>query len=471
MTGRLIVVSNRIPSATGGAGGVIVALHDALSATGGLWIGAEADPVETPGESLRVLSSQPYSRLGYQLSHQEIEHFYLGYSNSVLWPLCHRRPDLVDLKPAYEESYRAVNRRVARMIAAIARPEDTIWVHDYHFFPLAAELRALRLQNRIGFFLHIPFPSLGDLSVLSQPADFAEWLGHYNLVGLQTLSDVARALEMFRADPRAEFLMDGTVKFRDRITSVRSFPIGIDVEQFQKDAAAQDEQPLGKEAPESYFIGVDRLDYSKGLPNRFRAFGRYLENRPPDQRPCLVQIAPPSRERVQAYHDITRELEEIAGHLNGTFAELDWTPLRYIHRSVPRHRLARLFRGARGCLVTSYADGMNLVAKEYVAAQDPDDPGVLILSRLAGAAEELSAALLINPYDIDDIAGAIRQAVSMPLAERQRRHAACLKAVMANDATGWARSFVSVLSQVPGTLVWPGSTGRLEDSEFLAPSD
>ena len=467
MAGRLIVVSNRIPTGEGGAGGLIVALHDALAGTGGVWIGALPDATDAPGETLQALSEEPYSRLGYTLSEEEMENFYLGFSNSVLWPLCHRRPDLVELRLEYDASYRSVNRRVARLIAGIADPDDTIWVHDYHFFPLAAELRACGLHNRIGFFLHIPFPSLGDLSVLAQPEDFADWLAHYNLVGLQTQADVARALEMFRADPRAEFMMDGTVKFRDRITSVRSFPIGIDVERFQRDAAAEEERPLGREAPETYLIGVDRLDYSKGIPNRFLAFGRYLETRPHGERPCLLQIAPPSREKVQAYHDITRELEEIAGHLNGAFAELDWTPLRYIHRNVPRHRLARLFRGARGCLVTSYADGMNLVAKEYVAAQDPADPGVLILSRLAGAAEELSDALLVNPYDIDDIANAIEQALSMPLPERQRRHASCLAKVKANDAASWARAFLNVLSVVPGTLAWPGGIDQVADGELL----
>ncbi|MFN4100817.1 MAG: trehalose-6-phosphate synthase, partial [Pararhodobacter sp.] len=428
---------------------------------GGVWIGSHPDPAEdTPG--LELVAEEPYRRLAFRLSEEEEENYYLGYANSVLWPLCHRRVDLVDLQPAYEESYRSVNARVAALIAEVAGPEDLIWIHDYHFFPLASELRKLGMENRIGFFLHIPFPSLGDLSVLSQPKDFADWLSHYNLLGLQTSGDVARCLEMYRADPRAEFMTDGTVKFHDRITSVRSFPIGINVCEFQEQAEKAEENPFGREAPETFVIGVDRLDYSKGIPNRFLAFGRYLETRPEGSRPCLVQIAPPTRERVQAYQVITRELEEIGGHLNGAYAELDWTPIRYIHRSVSRARLARLFRLARVCMVTSFADGMNLVAKEYVAAQDPEDPGVLILSRFAGAAEDMTEALLVNPYDVEDMAAAIHTALVMPLEERLARHAHSMEVVNRTDVVSWTTNIIRALNAAPPTLVPPWARGDAE---------
>ncbi|MWD28284.1 trehalose-6-phosphate synthase [Aquicoccus sp. SCR17] len=451
MTGKLIVVSNRIPGKTS-SGGLVVALQDAISSNGGIWIGAHADPGE-PDDTLEELGTEPYRRLAFHLSAEELENYYLGFANSVLWPLCHRRGDLVQLRAEYERDYLAVNRRVARMVAQVAEPDDLIWIHDYHFLPLAEELRKLHLSNRMGFFLHIPFPSLADLSVLPDPDAFAHWLAQYNLLGLQTSADVARCLEMFRSDQRAEFMPNGSVKFDQNVVAVRSFPIGIDVDKLIHEAETEGPSPFGREEPEEFIIGVDRLDYSKGIPNRFRAFGEYLDSRPPDRRPCLVQIAPPSRERVKAYRDITFELEEIAGRLNGEHAALDWTPIRYIHRSVERSRLARLYRRARACLVTSLADGMNLVAKEYIAAQDPEDPGVLILSRFAGAAEDMQDALLVNPYDTGEIARAIAQALDMPLAERQRRYRGCMAAVRDTDVSQWSKSFLAALRRCTPTLV------------------
>lgn len=451
MPSRLIVVSNRIPLGAQSAGGLVVALNDALAKSGGLWVGAH--PETGNGENaLEEIGCKPFRRLAFRLTQNELQDYYLGLANSVLWPLFHRRPDLVRLNPDYNHAYRAVNSRIARLLAGIAGPDDLIWVHDYHLIPLAEELRKLGLHNRIGFFLHIPFPVLADLTVLPEPDTFADNLAHYNLIGLQTRGDVARCLEMFRADPRAEFMTDGTVKFRDRVTSVRSFPIGIDVEAFQADAEREAANPFGSEQANNFIIGVDRLDYSKGIPNRFRAFGRYLETRPQGTRACLVQIAPPSRQDVQAYQDIRRELEEIAGRINGQFAELDWTPIRYIHRSIDRTKLALLYRLARACLITSLADGMNLVSKEYVAAQDPSDPGVLILSRFAGAAEDMTDALLINPYDTEAVAQAIGEALQMPLEERKRRYAGCFEVAQRTNASIWSTNFLHSLATCVPTL-------------------
>ncbi|MCL3882686.1 trehalose-6-phosphate synthase [Marivita sp. GX14005] len=454
MSSRLIAISNRIPIGANASGGLVVALREALAQSKGIWIGAHPDP-GAGEERLEPVEGGAETRMAFRLTEEEMSDYYLGFANSVLWPLCHRRVDLVDMQAAYERSYRAVNARVARLVAQMARPDDVIWVHDYHFFPLAQELRALGLTNRIGFFLHVPFPSLGDLSVLPKPDDFADWLADFDLLGFQTQGDVARCLEMYRADPRAEFMMDGTVKMGSRITSVAAFPIGIETEDFRAQAQEGGPNPFGREAPEWFIIGVDRLDYSKGIPGRFRAFGRYLETRPEGTRPCLVQIAPPTRDTVKAYQDITNELESIAGHLNGAFAELDWTPFRYIHRKVERAKLARLYRMAEACAVTSLADGMNLVAKEFVAAQDADDPGVLILSRFAGAAEDMSAALLVNPHDIEDMARAIGRAFEMPLAERQERNAALMEVVERTDVAQWADAFLSRLRKCPPTLFAP----------------
>jgi trehalose 6-phosphate synthase len=460
MPGRLIVVSNRIPTEGASAGGLAVALHDSLAERGGVWIGAHPD--DGPEEGLFEIGREPYQRLAFRLSGEEYDNYYLGFSNSVLWPLCHRRSDLVQLKPAYSETYVATNQRLAALIASVAEPDDQIWIHDYHLLPLASCLRTLGVDNKIGLFLHIPFPALADLSILPDPPAFAQWLASFDLLGLQTRADTARCLEMFRSDPRAEFFHDGSVKFGDRLVRVKSFPIGIAVETFQALAQNADGDPFGAERPQEYIIGVDRLDYTKGLPNRFRAFGEYLRSFAGARRPCLVQVAPPTREVVEAYRQITEELEELSGRINGQHAELDWTPIRYIHRAIARDRLAGVYRGARACLVTSLADGMNLVAKEFVAAQDPEDPGVLVLSRFAGAAEDMTEALLVNPYDVGDIAQAIDQALNMPLDERISRHRACMDTVRSTDVTIWTSQYLASLEACAGTLSVPSMADHLQ---------
>jgi trehalose 6-phosphate synthase len=462
MTGRLIVVSNRIPTGGSPSGGLVVALHDALARQGGLWIGAHPEP--GPEKGFFELETGPYRRLAFRLSQTEVSDYYLGFANSVLWPLFHRRGDLVNLNSAYETAYLGLNARLARMLSAILQPDDLLWVHDYHLIPLALELRRLGVTNRIGFFLHIPFPALGDLAILPDPSAFAEWLAAYNLVGLQTRSDTARCLEMFRANPKAEMVRNGAIRFGERLVNIRSFPIGIDVDGFREMAEAGDRRPFEREEPGRFVLGVDRLDYTKGLPNRLRAFGRYLDAHADGEQPCLIQIAPSTREKVDAYRQITAELEEISGRVNGRHAEIDWTPIRYINRAVDRGRLALLYRRAVACLVTSYADGMNLVAKEFVAAQDPADPGVLILSRLAGAAEDLTEALLVNPHDIGAMAEAIHRAVNMPLEERRYRHDECLRAVKATDVSIWCGAFLKSLRACPVETEWTIQT-RLAPKE------
>ena len=455
MTGRLIVVSNRIPTEDIPSGGLVVAIHEALCDRGGIWIGAHPDLSDSPEESLIDLPSKAYDKKGFQVSPEEWSNFYLGYANSVLWPLFHHRNDLIKHKPGYASGYVAVNRRVAKMIAKIARPDDLIWVQDYHFLPLAQALRSEGVTSRIGFFLHIPFPARADLDALSEQREFHDWIAAFDLVGLQTKGDVARCLECFRAHPEGELLMDGRVKYGPRIFAVRSFPIGIDAQTFADEAQKEDGRALMNLSPrEDLVIGVDRLDYSKGLPNRFRAFGRFLESRDEDdRRVTFLQIAPPTREEVLAYQDIRDELEGISGKVNGAHSEIDWTPIRYMHRAVPRARLAALYRAARVGLVTSLADGMNLVAKEYVAAQDPEDPGVLVLSRTAGAAEQMGEAVLVNPYDVDNIARAIGTAISMDLEERRARHRNLREGVMRENIEAWTESVLDCLAKIDRPLV------------------
>ncbi len=449
MSDRLIVVSNRLPLGGQGSGGLVVALHECLLEEGGIWIGSAETENETASEEFtRHDEDVAYEKLTFELTETDIDEFYGGYANSVLWPLCHRRTDLIAFEPQYRDGYDRVNRRLAKMLAELIEPGDRIWIHDYHFFSLAWHLRRLGVENRLGFFLHIPFPNVSDLPALPDREVFSAWMAAPDVVGLQTERDVALCREMFRGDTDAEFLRDGLIRYGDRTTRVLSCPIGIDVEVMHEAAAKTGARTrLTLASDERLLIGVDRLDYSKGIPNRVEAFGAYLDSRPEDApRATLLQIAPPSRENVKAYREIRDEVERLTGAINGEHSEIDWTPIRYIHRQIPREELAVLFRRADVGLVTPLADGMNLVAKEYVAAQDPEDPGVLILSRFAGAAEQMPEALMVNPYDTEDMAKAIDRALTMPLDERRERHRALSETITRYDIHWWSDCFLRALA-------------------------
>ena len=457
MSGRLIVVSNRVPLGGQGSGGLVVAMHECLTDQGGIWIGAKQIEDGTPSETFERHEAEGYEKMTFDLTRQDEEEYYLGFSNSVLWPLCHRRTDLIDFETAYAEGYERVNQRLARMLAEVVEPNDRIWVQDYHFFPLAAHLRNMGVRNKIGFFLHIPFPNVSDLPALPSFEVFGDWIAAYDLFGLQTRRDVAACLEFFRTRNDAEMMLDGSLKYRSRTFQVRSFPIGIDAEAMNEAADVKlAECKLRLLADERLMIGVDRLDYSKGLLNRFKAVEAYLDQLGPDEpRVSLLQIAPPTRERVLAYREMRDELEQLTGKVNGAHSELDWTPVRYIHRPVDRSLLAALYRRADIALVTSFADGMNIVAKEYVASQDPEDPGVLILSHFAGAAEQMEQALLVNPYDVPEMTEAICRALKMPLEERKERHQDLLKGVKEQDIRWWSQTYLHALDRCPEPVPAP----------------
>lgn len=445
--GRLIVVSNRIPVGDELSGGLVVALHECLQELGGIWLGANPELVEDPQPAVRLLGADGYTKMGFDLSEEDQENYYFGYANSVLWPLCHRRSDLMDLQPDYLDGYLRVNERVAEGIASLIEPDDLIWIHDYHFFPLAKALRARGVTARIGFFLHIPFPTIQDVDALPDKDQFVEWLSAYDLIGLQTEADVATCFEVFRRIESTEIFSHGRVGYQGKIVSIASFPIGIDPESFVHTAKQHDGRAAVNLLPGDQFVlGIDRLDYSKGLPQRMEGFGEWLNRRGEgDPRASFVQIATPSREAVEAYQNLRDELAMLAGKQNGRHSALDWTPIRYINSYVDRDTLAGLYRAADVCLVTPLADGMNLVAKEFVAAQDPSDPGVLVLSRFAGAAEQLTEALIVNPYDIASIADAIDQGLKMPREERVERYEAMAEVVFGQTVDAWARDFIKRL--------------------------
>ncbi|WP_228461427.1 alpha,alpha-trehalose-phosphate synthase (UDP-forming) [Paracoccus liaowanqingii] len=440
-------MSNRLPLGDSPSGGLVVALEDALRSSGGVWVGFSGQTEDDPSDDLQDHPGAAFQRLSFDLTPQDHEEYYLGYSNSILWPLCHGRPNLMRIKPEYLDGYARVNARIARMLVPHLRPGDRIWVQDYHLFPLAMELRALGVTAPIGHFLHIPFPGPADCGALPNPAELFDWLSHYDLVGFQTERDLGAFAESARQLADGDQISDQLFRLSGRRVRTQVFPIGIDTAAFMAEAAeAPDSDRMRSLTRAQMMIGVDRLDYSKGIPQRFRAYQLLLEKIPDlHEKISFLQIAPPTRGEVDAYQDIREETEHLAGRINGQFATLNWTPIRFIHRPFPRNELAGLYRQARIGLVTPLADGMNLVAKEYVAAQNAEDPGVLILSRFAGAAETMTEALIINPHDPHDLAVAMAQAMRMSRSERQDRHAALLEGVVTHDIAWWSRTYLAAL--------------------------
>src|SRR5690606_23453101 len=351
------------------------------------------------------------------------------------------------------EAYWRVNRLFAERLIPLLQPDDLIWVHDYHLFPLGQTLREAGVDRPVGFFLHVPFPGFDVLKALPRYDVLLKALSAYDVVGLQTQPDVDALRECFtQPDIGGEVLDDGRIRAFGRVFNAAAFPIGIDVEQCRSLSTDNLERPQVERFRVSLrdrklIIGVDRLDYSKGLELRFRAYESLLENYPTLRgHVAFMQIAPPTRSEVDTYMAIRNELEQAAGNINGRFAEVDWVPIRYLNRSYDRSLLMALFRLARVGLVTPIRDGMNLVAKEYVASQDPDDPGDVVLSRLAGAAIELAeGAVLVNPFDREGVAEGMQRAIEMPLAERRDRYRAMMEILTRNDIHAWCRRFIGAL--------------------------
>ncbi len=454
---RLVVVSNRVADPRkAAAGGLAVALGDALQTTGGLWFGWSGAVIEggAPGEGeLHLQKSGNVMLATVDLSAEDHAGYYLGYSNGVLWPVLHYRLDLARFDAGDIGAYRRVNQMFARKLMTLLKPGDIIWVHDYHLIPLAAELRAMGSTHRIGFFLHIPLPPPLILAAIPQHDWLMRSLFAYDLVGFQSKADLLHFSRYALAEAAAEDL--GQYRFRALGHTVQAgaFPIGIDVDEFAELTHGKDANDMYERMKEEYsrrqlLLGVERLDYSKGLPQRLRAFEALLKKYPENVGSAtLIQIASPSREEMGTYTDLLHELQSLSGAINGDFGELDWMPVRFIHRNVARKRLPGLYRVARVALVTPLRDGMNLVAKEFIAAQDPADPGVLVLSRFAGAAEQLKEALLVNPYDTDGTADTIERALQMPLEERQARHQKLLENIRTQDVHWWRKSFLQALGE------------------------
>ena len=416
---RLVVVSNRVSVPTGDgakrAGGLEVALRPALQRNGGVWLGwsgkvAAADELET-----RSVKNKNVEYVVTDLSNDDYQEYYNGFANRVLWPILHYRLDLAEFARRDLSGYFRVNDHFATELEKIIADDDLIWVHDYHMIPIAAALRRRGHANRIGFFLHVPFPPPEILTSLPNHEQLIPLLLEYDVVGFQTDSDSGNFIRYLISECNSTREMrvfetagrQTTLNVNGHQTKIGSFPVGIEPRAFARLARRNMRSPLVKDLAESLggralVIGVDRLDYSKGLIQRLDAFDMFLANHPEwIGKVTYLQIAPKNRLAIPEYAELEQAANSAAGRINGKYGEVSWTPIRYVNRVYSRSALAGLYRTARVGLVTPLRDGMNLVAKEYVAAQDPDDPGVLVLSRFAGAANELRRALLVNPYDAE----------------------------------------------------------------------
>ena len=449
---RLVAVSNRVGPIRGAtkAGGLAVALVEALREARGLWFGWSGKIADGTGALTRETGGG-ISTATTDLTQSEHEDYYAGFANRCLWPLFHYRIDLTAYDRRYYESYLRVNARFARTLFPLLRGDDRIWVHDYHLIPFGDCLRQMGCHHRMGFFLHIPFPSREVLLTLPNCEQLVGALMAYDVIGFQTGRDVERFLDhVVNEIPGARY--DGeNLHALGRTARIKAFPIGIDARSYAGFVDTEDgrrswAQVHNQLRGRTQIIGVDRLDYSKGIPARLAAFERLLHDYPDAiGRVEMLQIAPISRGEVPEYNNIRVELEQIAGRINSTYSEVDWTPLRYLNRSVSRRSLAGLYRASKIGLVTPLRDGMNLVAKEYVAAQDPEDPGVLVLSRFAGAAWQMKSALIVNPYDTVEMAEALQRARYMDLEERKRRHADLMRGLLEQDLDHWRSDFVDAL--------------------------
>ncbi|WP_250483862.1 alpha,alpha-trehalose-phosphate synthase (UDP-forming) [Caballeronia sp. GaOx3] len=452
---RLIIVSNRVaPISEGGpaAGGLAVGVYDALKETGGMWFGWSGDVLTSHPEGIKLEEHGPVTFATIGLVRRDYDQYYRGFSNATLWPAFHYRPDLIEFDRHEYDGYCRVNRWLAEQLAPLLRPDDVIWVHDYHLIPFAQALRALGVKNRIGFFLHIPFPAAQILLSVPRHRELVEALCAFDLLGFQTEPDLRAFCDYIETEAGGSLRRDGAkpveVRAFGQTLRAAAYPIGVypdEIAALAKDGESGRDVEIVKATlhHRKLVMSVDRLDYSKGLVERFRAFERLIEH---DSRQrnnvSFLQIAPPTRSDVDAYRDMRVQLEAESGRINGRYAELDWTPIRYIHRQYERPVLAALFREAHVGLVTPLRDGMNLVAKEYVSAQDPDDPGVLVLSQFAGAARELTAALIVNPLDIDGMADALATALKMPLDERKARYGEMMQQLRENNVSVWRDNFL-----------------------------
>lgn len=452
---RLIIVSNRVHAPggpdTGAQGGLAVALQAALRERRGIWFGWSGERTDAYSGQITFHRDDGVTTATVDLEDQDIEEYYNGFANRTLWPLFHYRIDLAEYERGFADGYRRVNERLAETLWPLIEPEDAVWVQDYHLFPLGDALRRFGVRNRLGFFLHIPWPPRRLLTTLPQADEIVRAMFAYDLIGFHTEEWLNSFRDYAQHEMGATWDGASTLTLGERTVRLLSCPIGIDAEEFAQLSASDTAMAAHQQMTESangraMMVGVDRLDYSKGLEERFLGYERFLREHEEERKQVfLLQIAPPSRASVESYQKIRSRLEALSGQINGAYADVDWVPIRYVNQGYPRDVLAGIYRAARIGLVTPLRDGMNLVAKEYVAAQDPDDPGVLILSRFAGAATQLPEAVLVNPYSAEEISDAIVLALKMERQERIGRWRNMMASIRSKDVIWWRKTFTDEL--------------------------
>lgn len=475
MKQRLVVVSNRLPIAVNqvgsdwqikpGSGGLVTALAPLMSVNHGVWVGWPGCGPEAPIDDLvkSFVAEHGYQLKPVTLNEQDVEKYYRGFSNETLWPLFHDLLGNCLFNLDHFRTYEAVNHRFAEITAETSTDDDIVWIHDYQLILCGRGIRQLHPSRTLAFFLHIPFPPPDLLRRLPWSEPLIKGLLAYDLVGFQTLRDHRNFVHCATTlatgvDVRSRHRNYTILRYGDRLIKVGHYPISIDSEAFAGHAASAEVADAAWYLHENYqhrqlMLGIDRLDYTKGIPERFLAFERALEKYPEmRQKISLLQVVVPSRTMVPDYIDLRGQLEQLAGHINGRFSEHSWIPLHYHYRSLDRVQLLAHYRTAEIALITPLRDGMNLVAKEFCACS-VDNNGVLVLSKFAGAADQLGKyALLVNPYDIEKTADAIYQAFIMPEAERHRRMSLLRTQVRRNDVHRWLETFMSALRNKPGGL-------------------
>jgi trehalose 6-phosphate synthase len=452
---NLVVVSNRVARAKPNepmTGGLAAALLPVVEKSGAIWVGSSGrvrdGNQKEPFAEIEALGAGALAMLDLPAAHYG--GYYEGFANSALWPALHSRPDLIRAVEEDYLSYREVNAFMARALLRFRKPDSVFWIQDYHFLALAAELRDVGITQPIGFFLHTPWPARAVIEGVPHHRELIEAMLACDLIGFQTEEDCENFLAYVRSDLGLA-VRSGTVTSRYGRTCASVFPIGIDPAKFAQQATKAMTHPDVSRLRRSLngerlAIGVDRLDYSKGLINRIKAFDRMWSVHPSLKRTVsLLQIATPSRGGIEAYGNLQGEVARLVSDVNGVHGEVDWTPIRYLNKGFGQAVLAGLYRTAQVGVVTPLQDGMNLVAKEYVAAQNPADPGVLVLSKFAGAANELDAALIVNPHDIDGMARTIATALAMPLPERRLRWEAMMERISGHTIQQWFADFIDAL--------------------------
>lgn len=453
---NLVLVSNRICEPSRGAmqGGLAAALLATVERSPVTWIGSSGKSAPLSATSELPMAIKPFGAgklVTIDFPAAEYRRFYNGMANAALWPILHYRADLLRYEPADHAAYAAINEAMAAAVTRVMEEKSLIWVHDYHYFSLGDCLRRRGVTGPIGFFLHTPFPTRSVMTCLPMHRQIMQSLAAYDVIGFQTADDLLRFRNYATNELAATMAGQTDLRFGDHRVKLGVFPVGIDVDRFamaaEKSAKSRTLAHLRRTTNgRKLVIGVDRLDYSKGLPLRFRAYERFLERHAEERnRVSFLQITPPTRSEVETYRNIRKEMAAMAGDINARFGNAGWVALNYINEGYSPDRLAGFYRVSKVGCVTPLRDGMNLVAKEFLASQDPEDPGVLVLSKFAGAAKELNAAMIVNPYDPEAVAERIHQAMYMSRAERIERWTTLMRVLRNGSLQNWYDSFLVAL--------------------------